>query len=101
MSRRVGAVRAAPRAVPRRAPSRTASALRSWQALLVTLGLLIAQGPMLAHLLLVRHVTCEHGELVEGAGHDGEFTHDADLRTASRSAHEASTEEGTPGDRVD
>lgn len=43
--------------------------LRSWQAILVTLGLLIAQAPMLAHLLIVRHVTCEHGELVEGKGH--------------------------------
>jgi hypothetical protein len=32
---------------------------------LIALGLLLAQGPMLLHLLLVRHVTCEHGELVE------------------------------------
>jgi hypothetical protein len=43
--------------------------LGSWWAILVTLGLLIAQGPMLAHLLIVRHVTCEHGELIEGSGH--------------------------------
>ncbi len=34
-------------------------------ALLVALGLLIAQGPVLLHLLLVPHATCEHGELVE------------------------------------
>jgi hypothetical protein len=31
----------------------------------VALGLLLAQGPMLLHLLLIPHTTCEHGELVE------------------------------------
>ncbi len=40
---------------------------RSWHVLLIALGLLLAQGPMLLHLLLVPHTTCEHGELVEGA----------------------------------
>lgn len=67
MSRRVRAASAAPRGKARRA--RRAPWLRSWHAILITLGLLIAQGPVLAHLLIVRHVTCEHGELVEGAGH--------------------------------
>jgi hypothetical protein len=38
---------------------------RSWLALLTTLALLLAQGPLLLHLLLVPHRTCEHGELVE------------------------------------
>jgi len=38
---------------------------RPLRVLLIALGLLIAQGPILLHLLLVQHVTCEHGELVE------------------------------------
>jgi hypothetical protein len=38
---------------------------RPLRLLLIALGLLIAQGPMLLHLLLVQHETCEHGELVE------------------------------------
>jgi hypothetical protein len=41
-------------------------AARSWQALLLALGLLLAQGSALLHLALVPHATCEHGELVEG-----------------------------------
>lgn len=39
---------------------------RAWHVFLIALGLLIAQGPVLLHLLLVPHATCEHGELVEG-----------------------------------
>jgi hypothetical protein len=35
--------------------------------LLIALGLLLLQGPVLLHLLLVPHITCEHGELVEVA----------------------------------
>jgi hypothetical protein len=35
--------------------------------LLIALGLLLLQGPVLLHLLLVQHTTCEHGELVEVA----------------------------------
>ena len=68
MIRRSGARRAASkRAVrPRRTSLRTSlQKVQSWGALLVALGLLIAQGPMLLHLLLVQHATCEHGELVE------------------------------------
>ncbi len=68
MIRRSGARRAASkRAVrPRRSPFRSRlQRVQSWGALLVALGLLIAQGPMLLHLLLVQHATCEHGELVE------------------------------------
>ena len=47
---------------------------RPLRVLLIALGLLIAQVPMLLHLLLVAHTTCEHGEMVElvgpiGAGH--------------------------------
>jgi hypothetical protein len=37
---------------------------RSLAILLAALGLLLAQGPRLFHLLLVAHTTCEHGELV-------------------------------------
>ncbi len=40
---------------------------RSWLILLTALGLLLAQGSVLFHLLLVPHRTCEHGELVEVA----------------------------------
>ncbi len=53
------------------ARSRTAAGTRAaarkhpLHVLLIALGLLIAQGPILLHLLLVQHVTCEHGELVE------------------------------------
>jgi hypothetical protein len=36
---------------------------------LVTLGVLLAQGAALAHPLVVRHELCEHGELVEAAAH--------------------------------
>jgi hypothetical protein len=35
--------------------------------LLIAIGLLLLQGPVLLHLLLVPHATCEHGELVEVA----------------------------------
>ncbi len=38
---------------------------RPLRVLLIALGLLMAQVPMLLHLLLVAHTTCEHGELVE------------------------------------
>lgn len=85
MSRRVRAVRAALAGKVRR--RRPATWLRSWQAILVTLGLLIAQGPMVAHLLLVRHVTCEHGELVEGGSH--------------AESHEASADDGSAGERAE
>ncbi len=34
---------------------------------MIAIGLLLLQGPMLFHLLLVPHTTCEHGELVEVA----------------------------------
>jgi hypothetical protein len=80
MSRRPGARRAAPRAArpPRRAP-------QAWRALLIALGLLLAQGPLLLHLLLVRHVACEHGELVEQAA----------------PAHAIARESGPAHDRVD
>jgi hypothetical protein len=56
---------------------------RPWHVLLVAFGLLLAQGPMLLHLLLVPHVTCEHGELVEGAraGRDPEHPRAAADRT--------------------
>lgn len=90
MSRRASAVRAALRGRVRRArPASTRSKrtfLRSWQAIVVTLGLLIAQGPMLAHMLLVRHVTCEHGELVDRGSH--------------AQSHDTSAEEGASGDRA-
>ena len=43
---------------------------RSWQALLIVLGLMLAQGSTLLHLALVRHVTCEHGDLVEVGSRD-------------------------------
>ena len=56
--RRVRSVAASPRA--------SGAARRSLQILLIALGLLALQGPMLLHLLLVPHTTCEHGELVEG-----------------------------------
>jgi hypothetical protein len=42
-------------------------AARPWQALLIALALLLAQGSALLHLALIPHATCEHGELVEGA----------------------------------
>jgi hypothetical protein len=49
-----------------RASGASRAGRRSLQILLIALGLLVAQGPMLLHLLLVPHTTCEHGELVEG-----------------------------------
>jgi hypothetical protein len=44
---------------------------RPLHVLLITLGLLLLQGPMLLHLLLVRHTTCEHGELIEVSRSNG------------------------------
>jgi hypothetical protein len=41
---------------------------RPLRVLLIALGLLMAQVPMLLHMLLVAHTTCEHGELVELIG---------------------------------
>lgn len=38
---------------------------RSYDVILVALALLFAQVPLQLHLLLVRHTTCEHGELVD------------------------------------
>jgi hypothetical protein len=41
-------------------------AARRWHAILIALGLVLAQGSALLHLALIPHATCEHGELVEG-----------------------------------
>jgi hypothetical protein len=51
---------------------RLAAAKRPLRVLLIALGLLFAQGPMLLHLLLVQHATCEHGELVDVSRQRGE-----------------------------
>ncbi len=40
---------------------------QSLRVLLIALGLLLAQGMALFHLLIVPHATCEHGDLVEVA----------------------------------
>jgi len=54
--------------------------------LLLALGLLLAQGPVLLHLLLVGHATCEHGELVEIAA---SRRHDASPRIEVNGADSA------------
>ncbi len=66
---------------------------RSWQALLIALGLLLAQGPQLFHLLLVPHATCEHGDLVEGA----RAAAGADGGAAARSPDRPQIERAHPG----
>jgi hypothetical protein len=55
-------------AVPARPTRARRPAATKLHVLLIALGLLIAQGPVLLHLLLVSHTTCEHGELVELSG---------------------------------
>jgi hypothetical protein len=46
--------------LPRRAAKR-----RPYNVILVAIALLVAQLPLQLHLLVVRHTTCEHGELVD------------------------------------
>ncbi len=44
---------------------RGALPLRPWHRILIALALLLLQGPVIFHLLVVPHATCVHGELVE------------------------------------
>src|SRR3954463_11621411 len=80
-------VRRRPRSVAA-SPRASGVARRSLQILLIALGLLVAQGPMLLHLLLVPHTTCEHGELVEGSRN-------------SRRAPAAAPQQGVRGEQID
>jgi hypothetical protein len=71
---------------------RLAAAKRPLRVLLIALGLLFAQGPMLLHLLLVQHATCEHGELVDVSRQRGEHEplareQRADSKTGSGHKH--------------
>lgn len=50
---------------PRVVSSRATGHRRPVAFLLIVLGVLLMQGSTLLHLLIVPHVACEHGELVE------------------------------------
>jgi hypothetical protein len=69
---------------------RRADLPRAWHAFLIALGLLLAQGPMVFHLLLVPHATCEHGELIEGRFEASETV----ARSAPESASGSSIDSG-------
>jgi hypothetical protein len=58
---------------------------------LVTLGVLLAQGTALGHLLVVQHGLCEHGELVDAAAHS-DAPYDGSPRTDKSWAPDSSGE---------
>jgi hypothetical protein len=58
---------------------------------LVTLGVLLAQGAALGHLVVVQHGLCEHGELVDAAEHS-DAPYDDSPRTDKSWAPDSSRE---------